>query len=146
MTKKQRRFIELKAMGVANKEAAIQAGYAPNSAAVSAGKMMMQAEVREAIAQAQANSTADTPQGMPRVHYPDAMTFLMDAMNNAALPVALRMDAAKNLLPYQHARLGEKGKKEKRKEEADRLTGGRGRFATGKPPRLHSIDGGKPPN
>lgn len=148
MTKKQRRFIELKAMGVANKEAAIQAGYAPNSADVTAGKLMMRADVREAIGQGQASSSVDKSQGMPRAHYPDSLTFLMDAMNNAALPVPMRIDAAKSLLPYQHARLGEKGKKEKRKEEADRLTGGRGRFQTMPPPqpKLRAIEGGKPPN
>lgn len=145
MTKKQRRFIELKAMGVANKEAAIQAGYAPNSADVTAGKLMMRADVREAIEQGQASSSVDKSQGMPRAHYPDSLTFLMDAMNNAALPVPMRMDAAKSLLPYQHARLGEKGKKEQRKENAATLAGAK-RFAVGKPPRLHAIDGGKPPN
>lgn len=145
MTRKQRRFIELKIMGVANKEAAIEAGYAPNSADVTAGKLMMRADVREAIEQGQASSGVDSKQAMPRAHYPDSLTFLMDAMNNAALPVAMRMDAARHLLPYQHARLGEKGKKEKRLEDAAVLTGGRSRFATGKPPRLHSIDGGKPP-
>lgn len=33
-------------------------------------------------------------------------------MNLATLPVAVRADAAKQLLPYMHARMGETGKKE----------------------------------
>lgn len=145
MTKMQRRFIELKAMGVTNKDAAIQAGYSPKCASVTAGKLMMKAEVREAIEQAQAISAGTDAQGMPRDHYPDSLTFLMDVMNNHALPVGMRIDAARHLLPYQHARLGEKGKKEQRKENAAVLAGTK-RFATGKPPVLRSIEGGKPPN
>lgn len=145
MTKKQRRFIELKIMGVANKGAAIEAGYAPNSADVTAGKLMMRADVREAIEQGKSSSGASPSQGMPRDHYPDSLTFLMDVMNNHALPVGMRIDAARHLLPYQHARLGEKGKKEQRKETAAVLAGAK-RFAVGKPPVLRSIDGGRPPN
>lgn len=145
MTRKQRRFIELKAMGVSNKDAAIQAGYAPNSADVSAGKLMMRADVLDAIKQAQVSSGVDAMQGMPRAHYPDSLAFLMDVMNHATLPLGMRLDAARHLLPYQHARIGEKGKKEQRKENAAVLAGAK-RFAVGKPPVLRSIDGGKPPN
>lgn len=145
MTKMQRRFIELKAMGVSNKDAAIQAGYSAKCASVTAGKLMMKAEVREAIEQAQANSSGPDAQGMPRDHYPDSLTFLMDVMNHHALPVGMRIDAARHLLPYQHARLGEKGKKEQRKEAATQLAT-RPRFAPGKPPQLHAIEGGKPLN
>lgn len=90
-------------------------------------------------------SAGTDAQGMPRDHYPDSLTFLMDVMNNHALPVGMRIDAARHLLPYQHARLGEKGKKEQRKETAAVLAGAK-RFAVGKPPGLRSIDGGKPPN
>jgi hypothetical protein len=45
------------------------------------------------------------------VDYADSKTFPQHAMNNAQLPIGLRMDAAKALLPYEHARMGEKGKK-----------------------------------
>lgn len=144
MTRKQRRFIELKAMGLPNKDAAIQAGYAPNSADVSAGKLMMRGDILDAIKEAQ-TSSGQSDNNMPRDHYPDALTFLMDVMNHHALPVGMRIDAARHLLPYQHARLGEQGKKQKRQDEADKMTKG-GKFQTGKAPKLHAIDGGKPLN
>lgn len=139
MTPKMRRFVALKAMGVANKEAAIQAGYAANSADVSAGKLMMRADIKAAIEEAQTSSGSEAAQGMPRQHYPDSLTFLVDVMNHAAFPVAMRMDAARHLLPYQHAKLAEQGKKAKRKEEADKQTKA-GRFRSDAPPHLRLVD------
>lgn len=145
LTEKQQKFAINKAAGVRNREAAIAAGYAANSADVAAAKLMQREDIRKAIKAASA--ACAKPEGvdidpMPRKRYPDALTFLADVMNGPKLPVALRVDAAKALMPYQHARMGEVGKKEKVKERADALTR-KSRFSPKAPPTLRAIEGGK---
>lgn len=145
LTEKQRQFVANKAAGVPNREAATAAGYSPTSAAVIAANMLQRPHIREAIKHAQESASVTvTPDSsaMPRKHYADAMAFLQDVMNHVRLPVAVRMDAAKNLLPYQHARIGEKGKKEQRQEAAHGVAR-RGRFTPKQPPTLGVIQGGK---
>ena len=144
-TAKQAAFIVAKAAGVANRDAAIAAGYAVSSAAVSADKLMRNPAIRKAIKEAtpepapgSAARTVGIPE-MPRARYDDAMQFLVDVMNHTGLPIAVRGDAAKQLLPYQHARIGEKGKKEKAKERASELANGGGKFTPKKPPQLHVV-------
>lgn len=53
----------------------------------------------------------------------DPIAFLKKQMNMEGEDPKLRQDAAKALLPYMYARLGEKGKKEKQEEEAKKTTG-----------------------
>ena len=71
---------------------------------------------------------------MPREKYSDAKQFLIDVMNLAGLPIAVRADAAKELLPYMHARMGETGRKETKKENARAIARGKHKFATKAPP------------
>ena len=148
LTEKQQAFVANKAAGVTNRDAAIAAGYAVAGAAVSADKLMRNPAIRRAIKAATkdaqpVDAKSDAPV-MPRARYTDAMTFLKDVMNHAGLPIAMRADAAKQLLPYMHARIGELGKKEKAKERAHaNATAGKQRFRPSTPPTLHAIDGGK---
>lgn len=133
LTEKQQAFIANKVAGCTNRDAAIAAGYAVGGAAVSADKMMRNPAIRNAIKAATKAApgvtiTAGMPT-MPRKHYADSKTFLVDVMNHARLPIAVRADAAKQLLPYQHARMGEQGKKEKAKDRAHAIVGGRQKFA-----------------
>ncbi len=138
LTQKQQDFITNKAAGVTNRDAAIAAGYAVGGAAVAADKLMRNPAVRAAIKAA----TKDTqPVGMksgmptmPKATYADAKQFLMDAMNHKDLPIAARADYAKALLPYQHARMGETGKKETAKDRARKIAGRRGAFRPKQPP------------
>ena len=146
LTEKQQGFIANKAAGVPNREAAIAAGYAPNSADVAAGKLLRRADIKAAIKAA--SKGVDTKIGMPtmpRTHYADAMTFLVDVIDHGKLPIAMRADAAKQLLPYHHARIGEAGKKQKAKDRAAELAGGgQSKFSPKvSPPSLHAIKGGK---
>lgn len=141
LTEKQQAFAVNKAAGVKNREAAIAAGYASSSADVTAAKLMIRDDIKAAIKAAKSSSAKPegvTINAMPRKHYADPMTFLEDVMNGPAFPVALRVDAAKQLLPYKHARMGEQGKKEKQKERAEALTR-TPRFATSKPPQLRVV-------
>jgi phage terminase small subunit len=70
------------------------------------------------------------------------MEYLMDVMNHEKMPFAMRLDAAKALLPYMHERVGEKGKKEQAAERAKVVAGGkgsRGPFSPKAPPQLRVV-------
>lgn len=48
----------------------------------------------------------------------DPKVFLTDLMNDPAVDVRIRADAAKSLMPFVHQKLGEGGKKEQKKDAA----------------------------
>lgn len=143
LTAKQHAFAVNKAAGVTNRDAAIAAGYAVAGASVAADKLMRNPAVRNAIKAATKEAPEVITKGgapaMPRERYDDAKSFLVDVMNLAALPIAVRADAAKQLLPYQHARMGETGKKQAAKDKARAIAGGRNKFATKRPPQLRVV-------
>lgn len=70
--------------------------------------------------------------------FDDPAKFLAAVMNDAATDVKVRTDAAKALMPYKHARLGEGGKKEQKQEAANRAAG---RFSSSAPPKLAAVGG-----
>ena len=140
MTEKQRAFVAAKVAGVGNRDAAIAAGYAPSSARVAASKLMARDDIVQAIKAAAkpARVTVPSENPMPRDHYADSKSFLEDVMNHVGLPFAVRMDAAKQLLPFHHAKMGELGKKEKKQEAAEGIAK-RGRFVPKQPPALRLV-------
>lgn len=146
LTDKQRAFVANKAAGVPNREAAIAAGYAPNSADVAAAKLSGRADIKAAIkAATSGNEAPGDANSMPREKYTEPMAFLMDVMNHPKLPIGMRADAAKQLLPYHHARIGEMGKKESAIQQAKDVIGNtRSKFSPLKPPSImRVIPGGK---
>lgn len=139
LTEKQQAFVANKAAGVANREAAIAAGYAQGSADVAAHRLMQKPAIKTAIRAAGGGKRAApgvTMPRMPRAKYADPVTFLEDVMNHAELPIGMRADAAKQLLPYKHARMGEVGKKQAKADNAKTIACGRSKFATKAPPQL----------
>ena len=68
----------------------------------------------------------------------DAKAFLETVVRGDVLPTPAQLDAAKALLPYQHKKLGESGKKEQKQDEAGKVAG---RFAQAAAPRLIAADG-----
>jgi phage terminase small subunit len=73
----------------------------------------------------------------------DAKDFLADVLRGAVVPTKAQLEAAKALLPFQHQRLGELGKKEQREDEAAEVVGMTGNlFAPLTVPRL-AASGGK---
>jgi len=72
--------------------------------------------------------------------YDDPEKFLRAVMNDSGTDAKLRVDAAKALMPYIHAKKGEVGKKEQSNEAAKRVAG---RFATAAPPKLVAAGGKK---
>jgi phage terminase small subunit len=140
LTEKQQAFVANKSAGVPNREAAIAAGYAPNAADVTAAKLLRRADIKAAIKADGVKVTTSDMHAMPCKRYTDSMQYMEDTMNHPQLPFAVRFEAAKALLPYQHARLGEKGKKETAKDRAQAVTR-KAKFAPkGAPPQLRVVD------
>lgn len=67
------------------------------------------------------------------VHFEDPQAFLRAVMNDSGADAKLRVDAAKALMPYVHARLGETGKKDA-KNAAAKDKAAAGRYAAAAPP------------
>lgn len=143
LTPRKRKFADALLSGASNREAAIQAGYSEKTASQQGSKLAKDADVlahmarREAVKERQAEARSEGKRfnlaGLAR-EYDDPADFLRALMNEQAEDVKLRLDAAKALMPYTHARLGEQGKKEARQEAAREA--GQGRFGTGRAPRL----------
>lgn len=68
----------------------------------------------------------------------DPRKFLTDLMNNLAVDIKLRADAAKALLSAEIRTAEAKGKKEQKQEAAQRVAG---RFAAAAPPKLVAAGG-----
>lgn len=141
-TEKQQAFIASKAAGATHRDAAIAAGYSMASANVRASELMRRPDIKAAIKAAAKPGSVAITHDAPKKHYADSLQFMVDTMNHPQLPVAMRFEAAKALLPYQHARLGEQGKKESAKERARSVANGRrGKFTPkAAPPQLRIVD------
>lgn len=70
----------------------------------------------------------------------DAKAWLLAVMQDPAIDFRMRQDAAKALLPYQHAKLGETGKKEQREKDAHAVAS---KFTPAAAPRLAAAGGKK---
>lgn len=142
LTVKQKAFVDHKIAGLNNSQAVIAAGYSATGAKQTAQGLLKHPKVKAALrgaAKKPAKIDADelTNKVMPRQKYDDPITFLEDLMNHPAMPVAVRADAAKQLLPYKHARIGETGKKESKVERAKNVV--KGKFRPKSPPRQANV-------
>lgn len=72
--------------------------------------------------------------------YDDPEKFLRAVMNDSGTDAKLRLDAAKALMPFVHAKKGDGGKKEQRQADAEKVAS---RFAQATPPRLVAASGKK---
>lgn len=158
LTDKQQAFATNKAAGLTHREAAIAAGYAINSAAVAATQLMARTDIKAAIkaakktvgfdADSKGDDAIDAKNAMPKASYSDPISFLEDVMNHKLLPLAMRADAAKQLLPYKHARIGEAGKKQNATDRAKEIANGgkkgdKHAFAKKEAPPLRVVNGGR---
>jgi len=71
----------------------------------------------------------------------DAKEFLERVVYGTVVPTAPQLEAAKALLPFQHRKLGEIGKKERRQDEAGKIGG---RFRPAAPPNLSLVKSDRP--
>lgn len=151
----QRKFVEATLRGAGPKEAAIAAGLSPDTAGPAGARMRKHAKVIAALeavgfATPGAPGTVRTPAPPPPQAEPepelddlpsttDSLEFLEAVQANPRIPLSRRMEAAKTLLPFQHAKIGEKGKKESKADGAKQTATGTDAYATRKPPKLTAV-------
>jgi len=163
LTGKQRQFVEAKARGASNTQAALKAGYSEATAPQAGSRLAKHPEVIAALAKlaerAKSKSKGSTkeksgtkPQASQPIVppgsnvlalsklYEDPKAFLKAVMNDTVSDMKLRVDAAKAMLPYEHARLGEGGKKEQKNAAAKTAAS---KFAPAQPPKLVAAGGKK---
>ena len=154
LTGKKRAFADAVLAGLSNKEAAIKAGYSALTASAAGSRLVKDKAVAAhiAVARAAASSSpgapaAATPTAPPTpafdinaaLMHTDPKAFLTIAMNDQALDAKSRIDAAKALLPFTHAKLGEGGKKDQRQDAARKA--GAGKYGSAEPPKLAAANG-----
>lgn len=124
LTTRQQRFVANKAAGLPSARAALQAGFAPNSAAVTASKLLKRSDIKRAIVAAQGppdGKERDATSSPIQTCHSTPMEFMFAVMNDPSAMFSVRFEAAKALLPYHHAKCGDAGKKESLAAKAHRL-------------------------
>jgi phage terminase small subunit len=150
LTGKKLLFANAVLAGSSNGEAAITAGYSAKTAPQAGSRLVKdQAVVAYLAARRKAATESPADSGAPMtpafdinaaLMHSDPMQFLTVAMNDPALDAKMRIDAAKALMPFKHAKLGEGGKKEQKDAAAKKVAG---RFAAAAPPKLVAAGGRK---
>ncbi|WP_122581105.1 terminase small subunit [Pseudomonas viridiflava] len=154
LTDKQRQFVDAKARGASNKEAAEAAGCKASTAAAAGSRWANDPKISSAILARRAElsvnpeksrkkreSTADAaPEAdeaggeflecLPTTD--DPLVWLLALMNEPRAKVFDRRNAAQTAVPYVHGKRGEAGKKEQKAEASKEAS--KGRFSAGKPP------------
>ena len=137
LTDKRAEFVRNKVAGMGNEAAAVAAGYATRSAAVTASKLMADPKIRQAIKAVRGGDDSVTiPDNVKLGKFGSSLAFMQAAYNAVELPLGVRLEAAKQALPYEHAKLGEVGKKQAAKDKAAELGKPGGRFAPKQPPSV----------
>ncbi|MFV3286892.1 terminase small subunit [Pseudomonas sp. NY15356] len=158
LTDKQRRFVDAKARGASNKEAAEAAGCKASVAAASGSRWANDSKIASAILARKAELSVN-PEPKKRGQKPkadesagepvelneadgeflsclpstqDPLEWLLALMNEPRAKVFDRRNAAQTAVPYIHGKKAEAGKKEQKAEAAKEA--GKGRYAQGKPP------------
>ncbi|OBY57730.1 terminase small subunit [Pseudomonas sp. AU12215] len=158
LTDKQRRFVDAKARGASNKEAAEAAGCLGSSASVSGSRWAKDPKIIAAIEALTAelnvkgktrsakswkpppDDVDDLPEGdesdgefltcLPNTG--DPLEWLLALMNEPRAKVFDRRNAAQTAMPYVHGKKGDQGKKEAKQEAAKEA--GAGKYKQSKPP------------
>lgn len=150
----RQKFVESTLRGNGPKQAAIDAGLSEKTAASAGSRLRKDPKVVAALA-AIGFATPGVTDASPRAAKPDrpdeemsdeddpladlpqttdSKAFLEAVQANPNVQLSKRMEAARQLLPYQHARVGEKGKKESKQDAAADTKGGKfGPRERGKP-------------
>lgn len=118
---KRKLFVEARLQGKTPEEAALDAGYPQQSAALAGMQLMGDPEVLRMLSNYKP-AEIEIPSGLPApLPSPegDPMRMLESVMNNTNVDLVKRMEAAKTLMPFKYAKLGETGKKEQRQASAE---------------------------
>lgn len=153
LNESQELFFKATLRGEKPEQAAISAGLSPKTAKAAGFRMRKHPAIVAALA-AVGIGTKAAPTGKPEASTdesePDIVTveieqtedpkvFLTALMNCPKAGVKARLEAAKALLPFEHAKVGEKGKKESQVDAAHEVA--KGKFSAGRPPKLVSVNG-----
>lgn len=142
LTAKKKAFAQAKHDGADNKEAAIFAGYSPETASQAGSRLAKDPDVVAHIERLKINTEVKTdvkPDPKPIITKKDIETagsradplkFLEEIWTDPVEDMKLRMDAAKAALPYFHGKVAEKGKKESQADDAKAAATGGGKYAT----------------
>lgn len=144
LTKKQRLFVNAKAAGATNKEAAQAAGYAESSASAAGSRLAKHHAVAAELeklksrqivnnADGSANQLEDDEAGddkggeyLPELApTDDPLAWLLALMNEPKAKVFDRRNAAQKAVDFIHSKKGEKGKKEQVQDKANEISSGR---------------------
>jgi len=144
LTNKKRAFVEAIEHGASKRDAAIAAGYSAATASAAGSRLFKDPAVQAELERRAFNKTP-TPSEPPKpepeeprfdiqaaLMFRDPKAFLLAVMNDTKSEAKLRVEAAKTLMPFVHARKGEGGKKEEK--EAAAKAAASGRFGQGAQP------------
>ncbi|MPQ84497.1 hypothetical protein F0170_11165 [Pseudomonas sp. MAFF 730085] len=143
LTNKKRRFVESKASGSSNREAAEAAGYAAASASAAGSRLAKDPDIVAALDKLKAGqnvkssppatdlgndpSDGDGEELAELPNTDDPLVWLLALMNEPKAKIFDRRNAAQSALPYFHGKKSGMGKKEQKLEDAAKVGAG-GRF------------------
>ncbi|MFW1700862.1 hypothetical protein ACG9WR_01395 [Acinetobacter pittii] len=130
LTQKKKAYAQARLQGKKTKEAAVLAGYSERSAAAKGSQLENDPDVVAYLASlnSQGGGGLDaTPLGEAAIQaeframdkVSNSLEFLKTIYKNPRIDQRTRIDAAKAALPYEFGRVGEKGIKEGRQDEAN---------------------------
>lgn len=128
--------------GMQKQGAAIHAGYSPRTAGQIASQLLRQKVIKDEIARLRAERDARVEADDERKlkdSYESSLELFRDVYNNPKLPFSVRVAAAKEALPYEHGKVGPKGKKEQKREDALSAAAGKGKFDVPTRPKLRAV-------
>lgn len=140
LTKQQREYAEARFKGLSKKEAALAAGCPAKSASQAGSRLEKHPNVVAHLGRLKADESDNIPAagrdvevpGQLEDFYEDPKELLREVMNDRTQDIKIRLQAATALLPYEHKKLGETGKKESSEEAAKGVA--QGRFSPAQPP------------
>ena len=146
----QEKFFKATLRGEKPEQAAISAGLSPKTAKPAGHRMRKHPAIVAALAAVGIGTKAaptakekpaesSEEPGIVTVEIPetdDPKAFLIALMNSPQAGVKARLEAAKALLPFEHSKMGEKGKKVTKEEGAKELAGRGHAYGSRKPPKL----------
>lgn len=143
LTDKKRKFVAALQSGLSGAKAAVAAGYSEKTASQAASRLVKDKDVQDALKRKEVveQAKAEAKAAGREVNLPDLgkmfsdpREFLKALMNDPNADMKLRVDAAKALMPYEHTRKGEGGKKDAKQDAAGKVM--QGRFAVPSAPGI----------
>lgn len=134
LTDRKRRFVESKASGASNREAAEAAGYAAGSASAAGSRLAKDPDILAALEKLKSRVSVKAEKPQPEMNgepsldddeelgelplTDDPLVWLLALMNEPKAKMFDRRNAAQSALPYFHGKKSGMGKKEQKLEDA----------------------------